>query len=70
MLKAGGEVFDRYKSLLNGSSIPPFIRVSQSPRVIDSSGNWTLALVTAAGELMIAPESVIIPESEQVRPLH
>lgn len=65
--------FQRYGSLLNhvDDSTPdnersPFVRVSESQRVIDTATNWTASLIASSGDRLSMSDPLIIPEDPSV----
>jgi len=60
---AGRTTFVRYASLLSSSKTLPFVRASDSQRVIESSTNWTYGFSTASQVTIVPLAPLIIPEN-------
>ncbi|KAG9317914.1 histidine phosphatase superfamily [Chiua virens] len=58
---SGSEHYLRYKDLVKDSQIP-FVRASDSERVVLSAANWTQGFSTASGDVISPTISVIISE--------
>ncbi|KAF8837295.1 acid phosphatase [Paxillus ammoniavirescens] len=59
---AGQQHFGRYAGLVNEDMLP-FVRASESGRVIDSAGNWTAGFAHASDQRYVPALSVIISQS-------
>ncbi|KIK96092.1 hypothetical protein PAXRUDRAFT_826324 [Paxillus rubicundulus Ve08.2h10] len=59
---AGQHHFARYADLVNQDMLP-FVRASESDRVIDSARNWTAGFAHASDQRYVPDLSVIIPQS-------
>ncbi|KIJ13338.1 hypothetical protein PAXINDRAFT_170613 [Paxillus involutus ATCC 200175] len=59
---AGQQHFARYAGLVNEDMLP-FVRASESGRVIDSAGNWTAGFAHASDQRYVPKLSVIIYQS-------